>query len=345
MELRFAVFVQQAPENTQYERVFMPRWIKIMVAAALMVALAFTMDWRELRAHAADMSWLLAGAAFLAIVAEMPVNAMKWYWSLRLHDRPFRWNYLFRIGCMGYFFNNFLPSAIGGDVYRVYRTCPAGADKAPAISAVLIERLVGVALLLINGFIGALFLLEHALARTFVTMSVVAAAGAVIALPLLLQLQRKGVLSRRFPKIAGIEAMLGRILSARREWGWLLLASLAFQGLAAGVVYLCFAAVGTSIDVPTALLVTAAAGLASVLPISISGLGVVEGSIAGTALALGGDFEAAVLAALLLRFLALAVSGLCGLFCFVDDGVRVQPGATLDFRSPKQPATASRTAS
>jgi hypothetical protein len=82
------------------------------------------------------------------------------------------------------------------------------------------------------------------------------------------------------------------------------------------------------------------------LPISISGLGVVEGSIAGTALALGGDFEAAVLAALLLRFLALAVSGLCGLFCFVDDGVRLQPGsASLDLRPTSSTAEASRTAS
>jgi uncharacterized membrane protein YbhN (UPF0104 family) len=321
----------------------MPRWVKVVVAAALMVALAFTMDWREMRAHAADMSWIIAGVAFLAIIAEMPVNAMKWYWSSRLHDRPYPWNYLFRIGCMSYFFNNFLPSAIGGDVYRVYRTCPPGIDKAPAVSAVLIERLVGVALLLINGFVGALFLLEHALARTFVTVSVIAAVIGLLSLPLVLRLQRKGVLSRRFPKVAGIEAMLGRILRPRREWGGLLLASLAFQGLAAWVVYLCFAAVGSSIDVPTALLVTAAAGLASVLPISISGLGVVEGSIAGTALALGGDFEAGVLAALLLRFLALAVSGLCGLFCFVDDGVRVQPG---EFRSqPKPSAAASRTTS
>jgi len=32
-----------------------------------------------------------------------------------------------------------------------------------------------------------------------------------------------------------------------------------------------------------------------------------------------------VLAALLIRFVALAVSAVCGLFCFVDDGVRVQP--------------------
>jgi uncharacterized protein (TIRG00374 family) len=315
----------------------MPRWLKVLVAAALMVALALTMDWRELVWHAAGLNWFVATIAFLAIVLEMPVNAVKWYWALRLHDQRFAWRYLFRVGCMSFFFNNFMPSAIGGDVYRVYRTWPEQGDKTFAVSGVVVERLVGVGILMVNGFIGALFLYEHPLAQAFVNISLIAGGVGLICLPLLLHMQRRGVLSRRFPKIAGMEAMLGCILKLRVEWLWLFIASFAFQSLAACVVYLCFAAVGSSIDAPTALLVTAAAGLASVLPISISGLGVVEGSIAGTAVALGGNLEAAVLAALLLRFLALAVSGLCGIFCFVDDGVRVQPVAV------ERPATPQST--
>jgi uncharacterized membrane protein YbhN (UPF0104 family) len=302
----------------------MPRWLRISIAVVLMIALASMMDWRSLRVHAAQMNWLIAAVAFLAIVLEMPVNAMKWYWSLRLHDRPLRWQDLFRIGCMSFFFNNFLPSAIGGDVYRVYRTWSAAGEKSAAISAVLVERLVGVGVLMVNGFLGALLLMEHALARTFVIVCVVAAGSGLVAVPLVIRLTRKGVLSRRFGKLAAVESMMSRVLRLRSEWLGLVLGSLLFQILAAWVVLLCFAAVGSRIDVPTALLVTAAAGLASVLPISISGLGVVEGSIAGTMVALGGDLEAAILAALLLRVLALAVSGLCGLWCFFDDGKALQ---------------------
>ena len=78
----------------------MPRWIKVIVAAALLVALAFTVDWDELRGHAADIDWAVATVALLAIAIEMPVNATKWYWSLRLHGQTFPWSYLFRIGCM-----------------------------------------------------------------------------------------------------------------------------------------------------------------------------------------------------------------------------------------------------
>ena len=320
----------------------MPRWLRISIAVVLMIALASMMDWRSLRVHATEMNWLIAAVAFLAIVLEMPVNAMKWYWSLRLHDRPLRWQYLFRIGCMSFFFNNFLPSAIGGDVYRVYRTWSAAGEKSAAISAVLLERLVGVGVLMVNGFIGALLLMEHALARAFVTVCLVAAAAVLVALPLVIRLARKGVLSRRFGKLAAIESMMSRVLRLRSEWLGLVLGSLLFQILAAWVVLLCFAAVGSSIDVPTALLVTAAAGLASVLPISISGLGVVEGSIAGTMVALGGDLEAAILAALLLRVLAVAVSGLCGLWCFFDDGKAPQfDSADSGVRLQSTPVAAS----
>jgi uncharacterized protein (TIRG00374 family) len=230
----------------------MPRWIKVIVAVALMAFLAWSMDWGEIAAHSSDLDWLLVTIAFLAIVLEMPVNAVKWYWSLRLHDQAFPWRYLFRIGCMSFFFNNFMPSAIGGDVYRVYRTWPASGDKAFAVSSVFVERLVGVAILMMNGFVGALFLLEYPLARTFVIVVLVASAIGLVCLPLVLGMQRKGTLSRRFPKLAGIDAMLGRLLRVRREWAWLLLASCVFQALAAWVVYLCFAAVGSSIDAPTA---------------------------------------------------------------------------------------------
>lgn len=324
-------------------RSLMPRWLRIVIAAILLIALASMMDWSALREHASQLDIWIAIVAFTVIGAEMPVNAMKWYWALRLHDQLFPWRYLFRIGCMAYFFNNFLPSAIGGDVYRVYRTWSAAGEKTAAVSAVVVERIVGVGVLMMNGFVGALLLLEHPLARSFVIACCVAGAIGLVVLPVLVGLARRGVLSRRFKRLAGVEAMLGNILRWRREWIGLLVASAVFQALAAWVVLLCFAAVGSSIDIPTALLVTAAAGLASVLPVSISGLGVVEGSIAGTMVALGGELETAVLAALLLRVLALGVSGLCGLWCFFDDGK--SPQLDLAATPPCTPArTANRSA-
>jgi uncharacterized membrane protein YbhN (UPF0104 family) len=91
-----------------------------------------------------------------------------------------------------------------------------------------------------------------------------------------------------------------------------------FQLLAAACVYLAFRGIGEGVSVPAALLITAAAGIASVLPISISGIGVVEGSIAGTAVALGVSYEGGVLAAIVVRLTVLPVSAACGLLYLTE---------------------------
>lgn len=315
----------------------MPRWLKILSAAVLLAALAYSVDFAEVRTRLANLDWPLAALAFLTIVLEMPANALKWFWALRLHGQHFPGAYLFRIGCMGFFFSTFLPSGIGGDVYRVYRTWPHEGEKSPAVSAVLVERLIGLAVLLLNGLIGALLLQEFVLARTYVWLAIAALAGGVLSLPILIRLHRSGWLSRRLPKLAGIESVLRTILRPRKEWLALVAASLLFQVLAAACLLLCFEAVGTPINLPAALLITAAAGLASVLPISISGLGVIEGSIAGVAAGLGNSYEAGVVAALLLRVLALAVSALCGVFCLIDDGKRIEPARGRDYTATAGP--------
>jgi uncharacterized membrane protein YbhN (UPF0104 family) len=78
--------------------------------------------------------------------------------------------------------------------------------------------------------------------------------------------------------------------------------------------------VGDDLTISGALLITVAAGFAAVLPISISGIGVVEGSIVGAGVALGIDYDAAFLAAIVLRGLSLATSLVCGVVYAVEGG-------------------------
>ena len=122
-----------------------------------------------------------------------------------------------------------------------------------------------------------------------------------------------------------VRANLRRVLRPRREWVGLVAASCAFQVLAIAVIYFAFAAIGREISIAAAAVITAAAGIASVLPISISGLGVVEGSIAGTAVAVGVDYDSAVIAAVLARLLALVISAACGLLYLTESGSGAKP--------------------
>ena len=307
----------------------MPRWLKILVACLLLAALATGIDWHALPQHLARIDWRMGALALLAIVAELLVNASKWSWSLRLHDLRFPWIYLLRTGCYAYFFNNFLPSAIGGDVYRIYRTLPADGERSRAVSAVFVERVVGLAVMLFNGLVGALLLFEaYELARVYLVLAglgtvTVLAAGVMLRLG---WFNRLGSGLSRFKWLDPVRSNLQRIARARAEWVPLVVTSFLFQLLAVAVVWLAFAGIGAPVSVAAALLITAAAGIASVLPISISGIGVVEGSIAGTAVALGVEYDSALLAAIVVRLLVLPVSAACGLLYLTErSGDRATP--------------------
>jgi uncharacterized protein (TIRG00374 family) len=106
----------------------------------------------------------------------------------------------------------------------------------------------------------------------------------------------------------------------------LIVYSAAFQAVAAAVTYLVFMAIGPELTLSRALLIQVAAGLAAVVPISISGIGVVEGSIVGAGVALGVGYGPAFLAAIVLRLLSLMTSLGCGvIYAFEGNDRSIQP--------------------
>src|SRR4051812_5831745 len=142
--------------------------LRSLCAVALIALLMFGVDWHALAAHFASLRWAPASLAMLALASHFLVSPWKWQQSLRMHHLEFDLPYLIRANGIGFFLNNFLPSAIGGDAYRIFRTLPADGQKLRAVSAVVVERLVGVSALMALGAIGALYMIkDSALARTF----------------------------------------------------------------------------------------------------------------------------------------------------------------------------------
>lgn len=310
----------------------MPRAIKAIVASVLLALLALGVDWDTLPTQVARLDWRLAGLALAVVGFQMLANASKWSWSLRLHDLRFPWLFLFRSGCFAYFFNNFLPSAIGGDVYRVYRTMTPGVARSRAVSAVLVERAVGFIVMMAIGAIGALLLVRTSeLARWFLWGAAGVAACGLLGSALLAvgRTPRLRSLVARVAWLEPVRANLRRVLRRRVEWVGLVAASCVFQALAIAAIWFAFGAVGGPVSIATAAVITAAAGIASVLPISISGLGVVEGSIVGTAVAAGSEYDAAVLAALVVRMTSLVVGAGCGLLYLVEGSGEKPPSPEM----------------
>lgn len=99
---------------------------------------------------AAQPIWLLA--AFALMMLGYSLLTLRWKVLLAAQDHYPPYKRLFRFYIMSTFFNNFLPSTIGGDVLRVVHSRRDSSRGVMSLVVVLIERLSGfVALMLIAG--------------------------------------------------------------------------------------------------------------------------------------------------------------------------------------------------
>lgn len=117
---------------------------KLAVSAALLTLLARHTDLRELWAtvRTASMPWLAAGlSVYTAIIV-----VSTWRWRLLLHAQRIlvTSRRLFGIYLVAQFFNNFLPSNIGGDVFRIADTAKPAGSTTRAATVVLTDRILGV---------------------------------------------------------------------------------------------------------------------------------------------------------------------------------------------------------
>jgi hypothetical protein len=128
---------------------------KISVSLILLVVLFSKVDGAELWATArlASVPWLLVALIVYAIGA----LAAAWRWGLLLKaqhvhmpGRALLGSYL--VAC---YFNNFLPSNIGGDVIRIRDTARVAGSKTLATTIVLMDRVLGLIALVFVAAVGA----------------------------------------------------------------------------------------------------------------------------------------------------------------------------------------------
>ena len=91
--------------------------------------------------HGASRGWL--AAAWLLLLASNFLGSFQWSRLLRAVDIRIPFWKVCAYYHVGLFFNNFLPANIGGDIARVADASRYGPTKTAALSAVLMDRLIG----------------------------------------------------------------------------------------------------------------------------------------------------------------------------------------------------------
>ncbi len=132
--------------------------LRLVISAAMLAWIATQVDLGSVGAvlAQANPSWLLAGVAInlLAIVCA----AWRWQTLLGGLGLRIRLPRLLRVVLSGAFFNMFLPSSVGGDVMKMVLIAPEMEQREDAVSSVLMDRVVGLAVTIAVGLAAVLLL-------------------------------------------------------------------------------------------------------------------------------------------------------------------------------------------
>jgi uncharacterized protein (TIRG00374 family) len=192
---------------------------------------------------------------------------------------------LLRLILVGLFFNNFLPSSIGGDVVRGIGLARTGVPRAAAAATVLADRLIGLFTLgimaALGGLLGAIFWPADGpwVAAAVFALGVVAAIPLVTRPEVLDRIARSRLIPL-FGRVAGrIRKLIDRIsfLSGRRRAVTRAVAlSLGLSACSAVYHWSVGRAIGLPVPLAAFFVIVPTVMLFAALPITLNGLGVRE---------------------------------------------------------------------
>ncbi|HEY3231214.1 MAG TPA: lysylphosphatidylglycerol synthase transmembrane domain-containing protein [Roseiflexaceae bacterium] len=257
--------------------------VRVVLTTLLIAWVASKVDFQQVGAliRTAHVGWLVLG--FFVHLIGMGCAALRWQMLLRGMGIRQSFLRLARLILVGSFFNMFLPSSIGGDITKMVMLSSDPAQREIAVSSVLMDRVVGMAVVIIVGLGAALALpVVRTDPRVMTALLIICAVFAAV-MAMLFNRRLLALLSRLLP--GGVRARLSapasRIYDAlamlRRHPGALLGsvgASLLLQITVCCSVYMAGHAFGIETE-PLAYFALVPIGLAiTALPISINGLGV-----------------------------------------------------------------------
>ena len=271
------------------------RWL---VPLGLIGFMLSQVNWDEILPIIARVSWTSLLASALAFLLSQFIIAVRWQYLLRVQEVDIPLTRLTWLVLVGAFASNFLPTTVGGDVVKMAAVAQGQPKRAVAVASVAADRLFNLAAMF--------FWLPSAL--TLGGWNPLLETGAASSSALM-----------RMPFVEKMWGRVKRVFEAGRVWFTsprTVMVALAFSWLSIGASFVSFwivtAALGISVTFWQAAGVAVISYFAALLPISVNGLGLLEGSVTALLVTQGASLEQGVAAAVLIRFVTLTVSLLGG---------------------------------
>jgi len=266
---------------------------KILVSLGLMAYLFARMDLAQVGAALKSANYWYLLPATLLFLAAMSNAGLKWYILLRAQGIRVPFWAVLSYTYVGYFFNNFLPANVGGDVMRGYGLARYTEQAAEAAVSVVVDRIVGLMAFMSTAVVTALvaiFLLDQENLRGIEVAAIVGLVAVAVGFAVLLSRRARALVERLLkgiqrvvPLLAPFVPIYGRLSSAlnayRHSYGALVLAfctSLLTLVLTNFTDYLIVQSLGGGIPLIYIFLFNPIIAFVLLVPVSVGGLGVTQ---------------------------------------------------------------------
>ncbi|MBU1045147.1 MAG: flippase-like domain-containing protein [Candidatus Omnitrophica bacterium] len=260
---------------------------RIFISVALLGFLAFLMRDKldDLLQVIKKVNVPLFFFSILFILPLVLLSSLRLQCFLSVQGIYFKLHETIKLNLIGYFFNNFMPSTVGGDVAKIYYVKRRSGDYTRPFSAILIDRIIGLAALIVFAAIAVMFwgkLINSIAAKSIVLLSLLFLISAICLIYFRIANNVWGwllglrVFIRLKKKILNISKAINLYRGSKA-----LLLGFSFSCLSHGLmaVYAFCLAKTLNIDLalPIFLILIPVVSLISCLP-SLNGLGIREGA-------------------------------------------------------------------
>lgn len=297
--------------------------IKILVSVSLFVFIFTQIDTKEVLENFRKMDVMYIPLIILLLLVNYIISSIRWKKLLIFENTSHvKVRYLINLYFVGAFFNNFMPTSIGGDVYKIYKLGNKIQSKANAFSATFMERFTGIIALVLISYYGLITTLDFwfALLPTEIVNNSIYSGlikfllffGFWIAAVLgFLSLK---FLSLRINKVKGLYESLMLYKSEHGVIFWALVTSFLVQFMGIFTQFFIFKALGVDLSLSYAFFVLPVITMASFFIPSLNGVGVQDLLYIQLFETVGVSSELALSASVIYHLFRLLVSLLGGLF-------------------------------
>jgi glycosyltransferase 2 family protein len=249
------------------------RVVRVLLSLGLIAALAYHVGTDQIIAHFSAATWPFIALATVILAVNVLLVTPRWSLILDVLGYRTSWRALFESVLLGFFLNQVLPTAVGGDVLRAWRAKQLGAPWQTSIHSVLVDRASGV----LVSLLGAAALLPFAgyhEGGQIIEWSIGAVAGcAVFGLAGIWALGRWSNAAHRL-----CESLWAFV---RRPCVSMVIFALAAlnQMLPVAAIWVLASGLNISLAALDIALITFISTLAATIPISFAGWGIREGTL------------------------------------------------------------------